>query len=105
MDKTMAHNFSVSVLIRVNKKSGKIDKVMTGMGTALMKMQALNNTPKSKVTYIFERKTGKMLFACLGTESFPKIVKDEKLGTCEDLGISLEDLQEMGEDDRFGEDE
>lgn len=97
----MANGLSVNVCIRASQKTGKVDKVMTGMGTALMKMWALNNTTKTKDTFIFERETGKCVFACRGTDGFPEIAEPKKLGTCEDLGITLEQLQELGQDDRF----
>lgn len=96
-------NLSVCVLMRC-KKNGDVDTVMTGMGTALMRLWAMQNTTSSKITFIFERESGKILYAIKGTkEGFPKI-KDgtkEDLGTCEDIGISLEALQEAGYDERF----
>lgn len=98
----MANGLEVNVCVRASQKTGKVDKVMTGMGTALMKMWALNNTPKTKWTFIFERETGKCVFACMGTpDGFPKVAEKDRLGTCEDLGITLEQLKELGQDDRF----
>ena len=91
---------TVNVLLRFNKKSGKVDKTMTGLGTALMRMWALNNTTKTKATIIIERDTGKVLFLAKGTESgFPK-VEDKDLGNCEEYGIPMEALKEF-KDDRF----
>lgn len=89
----------VNVLLRFSKKTGKVDKTMTGIGTALMQMWALNNTPKTKATIIIERDTGKVLFLAQGTGDFPK-VKDKDLGTAEEFGIPMELLAQM-KDDRF----
>ena len=101
----MSNSLAVHVLFRCTKKSGKIDTTMTGMGSALMQMWALNNTPKSKSCLIFERESGELVFATYGTENgFPKIKKG--IGcegqTCEDFGISLEDLHSF-KDSRFDE--
>ena len=98
----MSNSLAVHVLFRCGKKSGKIDIAMTGMGSALMQMWALNNTPKSKSCLIFERESGKLVFATYGTESgFPNVQKGGFNGqTCEDFGISLEDLHSF-KDDRF----
>ena len=101
----MSNSLAVHVLFRCTKKSGKIDMTMTGMGSALMQMWALNNTPKSKACMIFERESGKLVFATYGTANgFPKIQKGEgcKDQTCEDFGISLDDLHSF-KDDRFDE--
>ena len=95
-------DLNVCVLFRFSKKSGKIDTTMTGMGSALMQMWALNNTPKTKVCMIFERESGKLIFAAYGTESgFPKIKKGEQCpATCDDFGIPLETLRGIT-DERF----
>ena len=99
----MADNgLNICVLFRCSKKTGKIDTTMTGMGSALMKMWALQNTPKTKDTYVFDRDSGECVFAVHGAEFLPKIIKPEELKKmhCEDMGISLADLQEIT-DDRF----
>ena len=92
-------NLEVCVLFRFSKKSGKVDQTMTGMGSAVMQMWALNNTPKTKSCLIFERNSGKCIFAADGTGDFPKVKKGD-LGMCEDFGISHEDLMAIT-DDRF----
>lgn len=97
--KTKTSIDNVNVLLRFSKKTGKIDKTMTGIGTALMRMWALNNTPKTKATIIIERDTGKVLFLAKGTENFPK-VKDKDLGMAEEYGIPMEMLKSF-KDDRF----
>jgi len=97
----MAENIlGIYVLFRFSKKTGKIDTTMTAMGKALMKMWALNNTTKTKRTLIFERESGKCVFACSGTDGFPQIAEESKLFNCEEYGISLADLQKIT-DDRF----
>ena len=95
-------SLEIHVLFRFSKKSGNIDMTMTGMGSALMQMWVLKNTPKTKRCVIFERSSGKLVFATDGTGDFPKVMKGDacKGKTCEDLGISLENLQSIT-DDRF----
>ncbi len=93
-------SLGIYVLFRFSTKTGKIDTTMTSMGKALMKMWALNNTTKTKTTLIFERESGKCVFACRGTDNFPEIAKPEKLGKCDEYGIALADLHEIT-DDRF----
>ena len=96
-------NLEVHVLFRYGKKTGRIDTTMTGIGTALMKMWALENTTKTKGCMIFNRETGQLVFATYGTSSgFPKVKKEKECAsfTCDILGISLEDLQAIT-DDRF----
>lgn len=96
-------NLGVHVLFRYSKKTGEIDTTMTGIGSAMMQMWALQNTTKTKGCMIFERETGKLVFATYGTEDgFPKVKKGEqcKNMTCDDWGIPLEVLHSMT-DDRF----
>ena len=97
----MADNgLNVCVLFRFSKKTGKVDTTMTAMGKALLQMWALQNTTTSKRTLIFDRETGKCLFAASGTkDGFPIIRKNPDVD-CEYFGISLEDLQSL-KDDRF----
>jgi hypothetical protein len=90
----------VHVLFRFSKKTGKIDTTMTGVTSALMQMWALQNTTKSKMTLIFNRETGRCIFSATGTANdLPEIEKGD-LGSCEEYGISLEDLQAI-KDERF----
>ena len=102
--KTENENLKVHVLFRFSKKTGKIDTTMTGLGTAMMQMWALNNTTKTKSCMIFERENGKVKYATYGTaDGFPKVKdcrKDGDLGNCEQYGIPLVSLQEIT-DDRF----
>ena len=95
-------SLEIHVLFRFSQKTGKIDKVMTGMGSALMQMWALKNTPKTKGCMIFERETGRLIFSTMGQESgFPKVRKGEQCtGVCDDYGIPIEELHKIS-DDRF----
>lgn len=97
------NNLSVYVLFRFSKKTGKIDTTMTGLGSAMMRLWALNNTTKTKNCIIVERDTGVIEFATSGTGDFPKVVdrrKDGDIGNAEDYGITAEILQSI-KDDRF----
>ena len=92
-------NLAVHVLFRFSRKTGKIDTTMTGLGSGLLQMWALQNTTKTKAVLIAERDTGEVVFATQGTEGLPKVRKG-KLGNIEEYGIPLEDLQSIT-DDRF----
>ena len=95
----MSENLQVHVLFRAGKKTGKIDMTITALGSALLKMWAMNNTTATKRTLIFNRDTGACVFAAEGKKNdMPTFSMD--LGTCDEYGISLEDLQAV-KDDRF----
>lgn len=90
----------VHVLFRFSKKTGRVDTTMTGITSSLMQIWALQNTTKSKMTLIFNRETGRCIFSATGTASnLPKVEKGD-LGSCEEYGISLKDLQAI-KDERF----
>ena len=96
-------DLKVNVLFRFSKKTGKVDTVITGLGTGLMEMWCLRNTTKSKECLIVERDTGKVLFRAIGTaDGFPKAKRGSKedLGTCEDYGLPLEVVKSI-KDERF----
>ena len=91
----------VYVLLRASKKTGKVDKCITGVTSALMKMWALNNTTSSKFTVIIERDTGKIIAMYTGKKGdMPTIDKLNDNAHCTDIGITLDDLQNI-KDDRF----
>lgn len=93
-------NFQVHVLLRYSKKTGKIDTAMTGLGSALMRLWALQNTTSSKECVVINRSTGDVVFHVVGRkDNFPQVVEGE-LTTCEDLGIPFEELQTYT-DERF----
>lgn len=92
--------FKVHVLFRCSKKTGKVDTTMTGITTAMMKMWALTNTPKTKACMIIERDTGKVTYLTQGgADGWPKVKKGD-LGSCESYGIPLEAVQAIT-DERF----
>lgn len=93
------NELKVHVLFRFNQKTGNIDQTMTGLGSAMMQMWALNHTTKTKATLIAERDTGKVIFVATGTSDFPKVRKGD-LGSIEEYGVPLEALQSIT-DDRF----
>lgn len=91
----------VYVLLRASKRTGKVNKCMTGITSALMAMWALNNTPKTMITLIIERDTGRIEYCFTGTaDGMPKKEDLKPDAHCTDMGISLEDLQNI-KDERF----
>lgn len=92
---------TVHVLLRYSAKTGKIDTTMTGLGNALMRLWALQNTPKTKRTIIINRETGRVAYEFDGKEQH---FVEGNLGTCGDYGISPEALQEI-KDERFDKEE
>lgn len=82
-------------LVRFNRKSGKIDKTLEGMGTGMLRLWALQNTTKTKDTIICEKDTGKVCWYYEGTGDFPNI-EDTNLGYIDDYcpGL-LKVLQEV----------
>lgn len=64
-------------LIRFIRKSGKIDKSMSGLSSAMLQLWALQNTTKTKDTLIFDE-DGIVDFYCEGTGDFPKVCEDMK---------------------------
>jgi len=96
-------DMKLNVLFRYSKKTGKIDTTMTGMGDAMMRLWALQNTTPSKTALIVERDTGKVLYLIEGTKSgFPKLkdAKTEDLGTIDEYGIPLSEVKKI-RDERF----
>lgn len=88
----------VHVLVQINKRTEKVEKIITALGKAMLNLYALQNTQETQITYVFERMSGKMVYACEGTEDFPNVLSE--LTDCEDVGISLADLHNI-KDDRF----
>ena len=65
------HNFG---LIRFSKKTGKIDTTMTGLGSGMIKMWALQNTSKTKATVIIDIDERYTVAEYVGTDNgFPEI--------------------------------
>lgn len=97
----IASNFTVHVLIMHSKRTGKIDLTMTSLGSAMLRLWAMQNTPSSKRTLIFERESGKLVFAVEGTKNGFKVInKEDCKGTCKDYGIPLKELHAI-KDERF----
>lgn len=64
-------------LVRYSKRTGKIDKSITGLGTGLMQLWALQNTTSSKQTTIFELETGIITSEYIGTkDGFPEVFRN-----------------------------
>ena len=87
-------------LIRATQRTGKIDKAMTSLGSALLQMWALQNTTSTKVSYVFNLETGDVVMVATGMKGrdFPEVEKNPTLNI-EDIcpGICLA-LNEEGED-------
>lgn len=95
------NNMPVYVLLRASKRTGKINKCMTGITPALMKMWGLSNTRKNDITLIIERDTGRIIAVFTGTaDGYPKTEDIKENAMCTDMGIPLEELQAIT-DDRF----
>lgn len=69
-------------LVRFNRKSGKVDTTLESLGSAMLRMWALNNCTKTKDIIIFSKKTGNVVMYLEGTETFPKVFEKE-LGNIE----------------------
>lgn len=72
------------VLVRFSRRSGKIDTTLEGIGNAMLRMWALQNTTKTKDTIIFSKTTGDVVFYAEGTDSGFPSVSDIGLGNIED---------------------
>ena len=70
-------------LVRFNRKSGKIDTTLEGLGSGMLRLWALQHTTKTKDTIICEKDTGKVCWYFEGTEDFPKI-DDKDVGYIDD---------------------
>lgn len=61
-------------LVRCSKKTGKVDTCLEGMGYAMLNLWALQNTTKTKETFVFEKATGYLIEHCTGSDSgFPEV--------------------------------
>lgn len=72
------------VCIRLSKKSGKIDKILEGLGCGMLKLWALQNTKKTKNAIIFSKADGRVIYLVEGTECFP-VVHTNELGNIKDI--------------------
>ena len=63
--------------VRFNKKTGKIDTTLTGLGNAMLQLWALQNTTKTKASIVFDLEERKPVMECVGTaDGFPEVCKD-----------------------------
>lgn len=60
-------------LYRASKKNGKVDTQLEATGCAMLKLWALNNTTRTKETYICETVSRNIIARYTGTETFPKV--------------------------------
>ena len=71
------------VLVRFNRKSGKIDTTLEGIGKGMLQLWGLQNTTKTKDTIVFSKETGEVVAYYEGTGDFPKVSKED-LGHIDD---------------------
>lgn len=65
--------------VRFSKKTGKIDTTLTGLGNAMLKLWALQNTTKTKACVVLDLEERKTIFETIGTaDSFPKVHDKEE---------------------------
>lgn len=78
--------------IRVSQKTGKIDKTLTGLSSAMLSLWAMQNTTSTKVSYVFDLETGVVVTICTGSKGrdFPEVERHPVLNM-EDIcpGICL----------------
>lgn len=60
--------------VMFNRRTGKIDKTLSGLGNAMLRIWALQNITKSKDVIIFDE-DGVVHFYFEGTEDFPNVTK------------------------------
>ena len=83
-------------LIRASQKTGKIDQAMTGLGCAMLQLWALQNTPSTKHTFVFNLETGDVVMVCTGVKgrNFPEIEKNPTLNIeniCPGICLALQE--------------
>lgn len=76
------------VCMRFNRKTGKIDKTLEGLGCGMLELWALQNTTaKSKDSIVFNKTTGEVIAYYTGTGGFPDVEMTKRgadLGNIED---------------------
>ena len=60
---------SPCALVRFSKKTGKVDTTLKGTGYAVLNLWGLQNTTKTKESFVFTTDTGLMLSHYTGSES------------------------------------
>lgn len=79
------------VLVYYKKRNGAIEKTLEGIGPAMLKLWALQNTTSSKASLIFEKESGKVIFLATGKKDSMPDVQKEDLGYIEDYGLAIID--------------
>lgn len=65
------------VLVKANKKTGKVDMQLEAFGKAMLALWALQNTPKNMMCVIAEKDSGLIIEKYIGTEDgFPEVKKN-----------------------------
>lgn len=81
-------------LLRYSQKTGKVDTCVTALSCAMLKLQALNKTPKTKETVIVDLDTEDIIFTATGTAAgFPEI--DETWRNAAACGITPEFMADL----------
>jgi len=95
---------NIHIAVRCDKE-GNVDSCLTAKGYALLQTWAMQNTPKGKMTLVIDRNTGNVRCLAKGKNDFPEMQfsGSGNLGTCGSYGLSLYDLRESIDDDRFTE--
>lgn len=76
------------VLLRFNRRTGKIDTTLTGYSKGMLTMWGLNNTTATKDTVVFDKDSGEICAYLEGKKGdMPKICKDM-------VGLNVEALCE-----------
>ena len=66
-NKEMIDCLSKCAAIRCSKKTGKIDTTLTGTGYAMLNLWGLQNTTKSKETFVFTIDSGLLIAHYIGS--------------------------------------
>lgn len=73
-NKDNVNRLSNFTLVRFNRKTGRIDKTLTGIGFAMLQLWGLQNTTKTKDSILFETNTGLLITYFTGSASgMPKV--------------------------------
>lgn len=85
------------VMIRFNRKSGKITLTMEALSSAMLRLAALQRTTKTTDSLIFGKETGQVVFYVHGSPDgrFPEVEK-ENLGHIKDYCPGLLEAVQAG---------
>lgn len=93
---------NIHACIRANQRTGKIDKVLTGLSSAMLSLWAMQNTTSTKVSYVFDLETGDVVTICTGVKGrdFPEVERQPVLNIediCPGICLSLKEEAENNE--------